>query len=170
MIDLKTRQKLIRELEKSGNVYLACLKVGVDKSTFYRWKESDKEFKKDATKAIRIGRENNCDVAEHALMINVKEKKMEAIKYVLSHSSPRYKPKTRKVVIEHSNPLKDAQRRFNEEDMRKINKASEDMRNLAEFITMDGSPDDPNEPRHMFCVSCNQSFYVDKNKDGRFTE
>lgn len=102
MIDLETKEKLLKEIEKSGNVYLSCLKIGIDKATFYRWKK-EKDFNKKANEAIKMGRESNCDIAEHALMINVKERKMEAIKYVLSHHSKIYKPKTRKVIIEHSN-------------------------------------------------------------------
>lgn len=102
MIDLETKEKLLKEIEKSGNVYLSCMKTGIDKATFYRWKD-DKEFRKKANDAVKRGRENNCEIAEHALMMNVKEKKMDAIKYVLSHQSKIYKPKTRKVIIEHSN-------------------------------------------------------------------
>jgi leucyl aminopeptidase len=105
MIDDPTRQKLLKEIEKSGNVYLSCLKIGVDKSTFYRWKEQDKEFKKESTKAVRTGRENNSDVAEQALMLKVKEKNMDAIKYVLGHNSQRYKQnKSSNVVILHKKP------------------------------------------------------------------
>lgn len=103
MIDLETKEKLLKEIEKSGNVYLSCMKVGIDKATFYRWKKDDKQFSKKATEAVKRGRESNCDLAEHALMLNVKEKKMDAIKYVLSHQSKIYKPKDRKVFLVHSN-------------------------------------------------------------------
>jgi hypothetical protein len=102
MIDAETKHKLLAEIAKSGNVYLSCIKTGVDKSTYYRWRKEDKGFKKEANLAQRQGRENNCDVAEQSLMLLVKDKKLEAIKYVLSHNSPRYKPKrTNSVVIEH---------------------------------------------------------------------
>lgn len=102
MIDDKTKQRLLKELEKSGNVYLSCLKVGIDRSTHYRWFDSDKEFRKLASRAIRQGRENNCDIAKHALMIKVKEKDMRAIEYVLSHNDPAYKRKqASNVVIVH---------------------------------------------------------------------
>jgi len=102
MIDDKTKQKLLKELEKSGNVYLSCLKIGIDRSTYYRWFDSDKEFRKNAGQAVRRGRENNCDVAKHALMIKVKEKDMRAIEYVLSHNDPAYRRKqTSNVVIVH---------------------------------------------------------------------
>jgi len=134
MIDQETRQKLIRELEKNGNVYLACLKVNIDRSTFYRWREQDAAFKKKADKATRTGRENNCDIAEHALMISVKEKKMEAIKYVLSHSSPRYKPKPRKVYIEHSNSTREILERTTEEEKKKIEETRIGLKQLFEDI------------------------------------
>lgn len=102
MIDDKTKQKLLKELEKTGNVYLACLKVGIDRSTHYRWLDSDKVFKKQASQAIRRGKENSCDIAKHALMLKVKDKDMRAIEYLLSHNDPAYKRKrTNNVVIVH---------------------------------------------------------------------
>jgi ACT domain-containing protein len=102
MIDGKTKQKFLKELEKYGNAYLSCLKVGINRSTFYRWKDSDKDFRKHADRSISQGRENISDIAEYSLVQNVKEKKMDAIKYVLSHNSPRYRQKpTSNVVILH---------------------------------------------------------------------
>lgn len=99
MIDGKIKKKLLKEFEKTGNVYLSCLKLGVDKSTHYRWKKESKKYKNDSEEAINMGRENNCDIAEHSLMINVRDKKMDAIKYVLSHNSERYKPKRNSSVV-----------------------------------------------------------------------
>ena len=102
MIDDETKNKLIEELEKSGNVYLSCLKININRSTYYRWKKNDKEFRKKANQAERLGRENNCDIAEHALMLKVKEKDMSAIKYVLDNNSKKYKRKQiSNVVILH---------------------------------------------------------------------
>lgn len=102
MIDGDTKNKLLDEIQKSGNVYLSCLKVNIGKATYYRWIKDDKNFKKAAKQAEKIGRENNCDIAEHALMLNVKDKKMDAIKYQLSHNSPIYKAKqTSNVIILH---------------------------------------------------------------------
>ncbi len=106
MVDDKTKQKLLKELEKSGNVWSSCLKLNVHRSTYYRWKETDKEFRRLANTAERHGRENMCDIAKHALMLNVKDKKMEAIKYVLSHLDPPFKRKqTSNVVILHKKDI-----------------------------------------------------------------
>jgi len=103
MIDEATKNKLIQELEKSGNVYLSCLKTGINKATYYRWLKEDSAFSKKAYQAIRFGRENNCDVAEHSIMLLVKEKNLKASEYILSHNSPRYKPamSSSRVYLEH---------------------------------------------------------------------
>lgn len=102
MIDEKTKMKFIKELNKEGNVFVSCAKVGIDRTTPYRWAKKDKKFSKDFKEAARTGRANTCDIAEHMLMNNIKKGKMEAIKYHLSHNSPRHKPKNKtKVTIEH---------------------------------------------------------------------
>ena len=106
MIDDQTKQKLLKELEKSGNVWSSCLKLNIHRSTYYRWKETNKEFRRLANTMERHGRENMCDIAKHALMLNVKDKKMDAIKYVLSHLDPPFKRKqTSNVVILHKKDI-----------------------------------------------------------------
>lgn len=102
MIDPDVKLKLLTELEKSGNVYLACSKTGVGRATYYRWVREDQTFRRTASTALKIGRENLCDIAEHALLLKVKDKDLGAVKYVLSHNSSRYKPKKQsKVILEH---------------------------------------------------------------------
>jgi hypothetical protein len=106
MIDDKTKLKLLREIEKNGNVYMSCLRVGIDKATYYRWRERDREFRKISDRAVSTGRENNCDIGEHALMLKVKDKDLGAIKYLLSHNSSRYKPKkTSNVYMWHKKDM-----------------------------------------------------------------
>jgi len=102
MIDQEIKDKIILELEKLGNVYFACIKNNISRNSYYRWFSSDPIFKKSALKAIKLGRQNICDIAEHALVSKFKEKNIEAIKYALSHNSPHYRSsKTTKVIIEH---------------------------------------------------------------------
>jgi len=134
MVDLATKKKLIKELESNGNVYVSCTKIGINRSTYYRWLGSDKVFQKLSKRALQMGRKNMCDIAEYSLMKNIKEGKMDAIKHFLSHNDPRYKPKMRKVFIEHSNFTKDLHRKFDEEDMKKINEIAEDVRVLGETL------------------------------------
>lgn len=93
MIDDSTKTRFLKELEKSGNVFLSCLKMNIHRSTYYRWKKEDKNFRKKATEAEGHGRENNVDIGEHSLMKKVREGDLGAIKYLLSYNSPRYRPK-----------------------------------------------------------------------------
>jgi hypothetical protein len=98
MVDDKTKNDLLKELEKDGNVSLSCVKVGVNKATFYRWLHRDKIFSKRAKQVIKYGKGTGCDIARHALMLLIKEKNLAAIKYFLSHNDPLYKPKRESLV------------------------------------------------------------------------
>jgi hypothetical protein len=103
MIDDKTKIKLLKELEKTGNIYVACLKVGIGRTTYYRWLADDTGFKTRANKALKYGRANMTDISEHSLVMLIKDKDFPAIKYWLSHNSKIYKPKTTsKVILEHT--------------------------------------------------------------------
>lgn len=102
MISWKIKQKIIDEIIKFGNIYSACLKVGVSRANYYRWKEKDKKFKIEADKAEQLGRENMCDIAEGMLINNVKKGEQRAIEYCLRFNSERYRQKpTSNVVILH---------------------------------------------------------------------
>jgi len=102
MIDKSIGKQLLDEIEKSGNIYFACAKLGFSRATFYRWKKCDDKFRKSVDRALRLGRMALCDMSEHMLMKKVREGSMDAIKYVLSHNSPIYRPKSStKVILEH---------------------------------------------------------------------
>ena len=102
MIDDQTKQKLLDELEKTGNVWSSCAKLNIHRSTVYRWRENDKSFTRAMDKAVRIGRENMNDFTEHALMTNVKKCNQRAIEYQLAHRHPAYRTRPpSNVVILH---------------------------------------------------------------------
>ncbi len=92
MIDDERKQKLLEELEKIGNVYSSCFRASISRAQYYRWMKTNEDFRKKAKRAIMLGRENMCDVAENALMQRVtKERDLKAIVYVLNNNSKRYK-------------------------------------------------------------------------------
>lgn len=102
MIDADTKSKLLTELEKYGNVYYACNRIGIARATYYRWLKEDSSFKKSAKTSMKMGRDNFCDAAEHSLALLVKDKDFRSIAYVLSHNSSRYKHSPQsKVILEH---------------------------------------------------------------------
>lgn len=92
MIDDETINKFLEELEKYGNVYRAASKVGISRSTAYRWCEEDPEFKKKFNSKVRLGRENSTDLVENSLVSLAVNGDLGAIKYYLPHNSERYKP------------------------------------------------------------------------------
>jgi hypothetical protein len=102
MIGEETKKKVLSELEKFGNVFYACKKNGVSTSTYYRWFENNRDFRKKAKTAIKVGQKNFVDLAENGLISNVGNKDQRAIEYVLSHLSKRYrKSDESKVIIVH---------------------------------------------------------------------
>jgi len=106
MIDDKAKQKLIDEIQKLGNVFWSCQKVGINRATYYRWKKEDEEFEKMADEAEMMGRGNFCDIAKFSLAQNVKDKNQRAIEYTLNHLSPEFKEKqTTNVVFMHKKEM-----------------------------------------------------------------
>lgn len=101
MISKEIRRKIIDELAKDGNILNTCRKVGIAPATFYRWRKDDPGFRKRIQHAIQIGRQNMSSVAEHALMLLVKDKNLGAIKWFQVHNDSRYRPKPRRVLMEH---------------------------------------------------------------------
>ena len=102
MINKEIKEQLIQELGKTGNIYWSCSKVGIDRSTFYRWKNKDKKFQEKVEMAEKMGRENMCDISEHALFKNVKAGNQRAIEYALRFNSKKYgRKQSTNVVITH---------------------------------------------------------------------
>ena len=64
----KQRRLLLSELENSPIVERACKKVGIARSTFYRWCDADLEFKRTAEDAIALGRDKMNDYVESKLL------------------------------------------------------------------------------------------------------
>src|SRR3989338_10447984 len=64
---VKTRaqkQAFLEQLPKYPIVQVACEKSGVGRSTYYAWRKDDKEFAKEADKAISSGELFINDMAE----------------------------------------------------------------------------------------------------------
>jgi hypothetical protein len=102
MIDDKTKDKLLKEIEKLGNVFLACTKTNIHPSTYYRWIKSDKEFNRTANELVKVGRSNGVDICEYTVIRKAKEGDLRASEFYLKHNSPRYRSrKSSDVVILH---------------------------------------------------------------------
>jgi len=107
MISDEHKKKLMEELEKTPFILHASKKVGIDKSSIYRWMKKDKRFKKQIEDALSMGRSSLCDFAESKLIKKVEEEDFRAIKLVLENNDKRYiKPRQVTIINTDQNPRK----------------------------------------------------------------
>lgn len=84
------KKLLIEQLKKTPIVQLACEKIGVARSTYYRWKKHNKTFAKEAEEAIVAGELLINDMAEAQLLSAIRDKNLTAIIFWLKHHHHRY--------------------------------------------------------------------------------
>ena len=88
----KDQQLIIEQLKKIPIVEIACEKIGISRSTFYRWRE-DKEFADAADAAMKDGELFINDLSEAQVVSLIKEKNWPAISFWLRAHHPRYATK-----------------------------------------------------------------------------
>lgn len=87
----ETNKKLIVEqLKQTPIVQTACEKVGVSRSSYYRWRKEDNEFAQEADEALLAGKLLVNDLAESKLMSQIRDNELSAIKFWLRNNHPRY--------------------------------------------------------------------------------
>lgn len=89
----KTKNALIEQLGKTPIVEAACSKIGIGRTTFYRWKKEDKEFAERAEEAICQGLSLISDIAESQLINAIKTGQLTAIIFWLRNHRDTYKTK-----------------------------------------------------------------------------
>ena len=103
----QNRQLMINQLKKTPVVQIASEKTGIARSTFYRWKEEDSEFAKEADQALAEGVSLVNDMAESQLLSAIRDRNISAIFYWLNHRHSAYSNKleiTAKVKDETLSP------------------------------------------------------------------
>ena len=93
------KNKIIEYLNEKPFLSHACKKSGVARATVYRWIKDNAQFRKEIESALKLGRNNMCDVAEASLFKKSADGDVSAIKFVLQNNEPRYIAK-RSVYIE----------------------------------------------------------------------
>lgn len=84
---------LIEQLKKTPIISVACDKTGVGRTSYYRWREEDKDFATRADKSLSEGILLMNDMAESQLMSAIKDGNMTAIIYWLKHRHSAYSTK-----------------------------------------------------------------------------
>jgi len=103
---IKVEQDLIIEqLKKTPIVQVACEKINVGRSTYYRWRKEDAEFAQQSDQALLDGSLLVNDMAESQLMSAIKDKNMTAIISWLKHHHPAYLTKVEITSSQMKDPM-----------------------------------------------------------------
>lgn len=86
----KLEKAFLEELERLPNISMACRKVGLARQTVYRWMKEYGKFGTKVYKAMDLGIESICDLAESKLIENVNNGNQKAIEYTLTANHKRY--------------------------------------------------------------------------------
>lgn len=95
---MKTKQqktKFIEMLRKTPIIQVVCERTGISRTTYYRWKETDRKFSQVADEALAEGVDLINDMTVSQLISSIKDKKIAAIIYWLSHRHPDFAPADR---------------------------------------------------------------------------
>jgi ACT domain-containing protein len=87
------RQLMIDQLKKTPIVQVACEKTNVARSTYYRWREEDPKFAKQADQALAEGVALINDLTESQLLSAIKNGNISSIFYWLNHRHSAYSNK-----------------------------------------------------------------------------
>ncbi len=85
----KIRDSIIVALKEMPIVQVACKKVGVGRTTYYRWREN-KKFAKEADAAIAEGEAFITDMSESQLISLIRDRNFQALQLWLKSHSPKY--------------------------------------------------------------------------------
>lgn len=90
--DRQTRQKeqFLELYKKTPIIQIVCERIGIGRSTYYRWIEEDKEFFAKTIKAEQEGRGYLNDLMESKLIQMGKDGNATAIIFFLKNNSSRY--------------------------------------------------------------------------------
>ncbi len=105
MISDQQKQQFLELLKKTPIVQVACEKMNIGRSSYYRWRQTDEEFKKAADDAIYDGSLLVNDLAESQLISAIKDRNIQAIHLWLKNHHKTYATKVElggKVQIENA--------------------------------------------------------------------
>ena len=91
---IQNKAKLLEEFHKMPILQIALERAGVkSRSTYYEWREKDKEFAQQADQAIAEGEALITDMSESQLISMIREKHFPAVQLWLRQHHPNYTTK-----------------------------------------------------------------------------
>lgn len=86
----KQKELLLEQFRKMPIVQIACEKIGIGRATYYRWRNENPEFAKEADTALEDGNKLINDMAESQLLSAIRDKNMTGIIFWLKSHHPAY--------------------------------------------------------------------------------
>lgn len=86
--------KLLKELETTPIMSIACKKAGIGRATAYRWIEDDEDFANAARLAMERGIDLINDLAESQLIRGVNDDKQSYVFFWLRNNHTKYGPQS----------------------------------------------------------------------------
>lgn len=122
----KSKAEFIERLKQAPIIQLVCEKMGIPRSTLYRWKDEDLDFEDDIADAISEGQQFMDDIVENKFMALVNDKHWPAIHCYITRRHPKYRLDKKSELHDGKLSLFDLAKRVaereEEERKRKLNK------------------------------------------------
>lgn len=86
----KNKSALLEQLKKLPILQVALERSALSRSTYYHWRDTDSEFKKNASQAIAEGEAFITDMSESQLVSLIKDKHFPAVQLWLRQHHSKY--------------------------------------------------------------------------------
>jgi hypothetical protein len=87
----RTRTLFLEQIRKIPIIQVACERVGVARSSVYRWRDENEEFRKELEEALADGEMMVNEISESQLISLIRDKNWPAISFWLRHRNPKFK-------------------------------------------------------------------------------
>lgn len=87
----RDKKLVLEQLRKIPIIMVACEKVGIGRTTIYRWRDEDKKFAKDLEEALTEGEALINDMSESQLISLIRDKNFQALSFWLRHRNPKFR-------------------------------------------------------------------------------
>lgn len=87
----RAQDLVLEQLRRVPIIQVAAEKVGVSRTTIYRWRDESEQYRKDLEAALAEGEALINDLGESQLLTLMKDKHWPSIQFWLRHRNPKFR-------------------------------------------------------------------------------
>lgn len=87
----RTKDLVLEQLRRVPIIQVAAEKVGVSRTTIYRWRDESEQYRKDLEVALAEGEALINDLGESQLLTLMKDRHWPSIQFWLRHRNPKFR-------------------------------------------------------------------------------